>query len=787
MLFNYINIAFRNIKRQKGFSFLNIAGLSLGLTCFLLILIWIQYELSYDRFHENSNDICSVLIQRNNKGTEEFVYGALPAALKEEIPEIINSARLAPLWPLNKNAIKYKENSFVLTGNVTDPTFFDIFTFPLLKGNPQTALSEPNSIVLTEETAAILFGDEDPLNKSIQFELWGKWQDVKISGILKDFPENSTIKFDFAVPSSLMKRFRQTFDDWDDICSPAYVLLQKDVSYKSLNDKLKGFIVRHRPESNYTVHLFPFTKNHLHNYAGGGAIIYIYIFSVIGILILLLAIINYMNLSTARSISRAKEIGIRKAVGANRSRLVSQFLSESIIITVLAFGFSLIILQLLIPIVNNILESNLDMACSGEFTLFIIGIVIFTGIISGSYPALYLSNIEPVNILKGTRKSGSKSIVFRKILILNQFTVSILLIVCAVIAYRQLNYISSKDLGFNKEYVINLEMRGSFFQYWEIIKEQLLQCPNILSVTAANTSFINFEKATDSAQWEGKNDDEKIIMEVYPVDYDYLKTFDMKMAEGRYFSEEHPSDAMEGIVLNESAIKAMGMNSPIGKRFNCFLGEEFRQSEIIGIVKDFNFRSLHNEIEPVIFAIAPWWYNEFYIKLDSGNSGISESIRFIEKKVKEYVPDYPFEYSILDEDIARLYKAEKRAEIFVKYGASLAIIIACLGLVGLVSCDAELKTKEVGIRKVLGASNPGIFLLMAKGYLKWILLANIIAWPAAWYAMNKWLQSFAYRIDIGWWIFILAGLLALIIAIFTMSFQAIKVAWTNPVEALRHE
>ena len=788
MFKNYSKIAFRNIKRQKGYSFINIAGLSLGLTCSILILLWIKSELSYDRFHENSNEICSVLIQYDNKGIyQKFAQGALPAALKEEIPEILNSTKLSPLWPLDKNPIKYEDKSFVMTGCVADPSFFDIFTFPFVKGDSQTALSEPGSIIITEETAARLFGDEDPLNKSVQFEIWGGWRNVKISGIIKDFPHNSSIKFDFVISSSLMKRFRQTWDSWDDICSPAFVLLQKGFSYKAVNEKVKDFIFQHRPESKFTVHLQPLKKLHLYKYTGGGAITYIYVFSTIGILILAIAVLNYMNLSTARSVKRAKEVGIRKVVGSDRSQLIKQFLSESIIVSVIALILSMLLLKLLIPPVNNLLKSQLKLDYSGIIIFSLIGITIFTGVVSGSYPALFLSNFKPIDVLKNNLKSGSKSIAFRKFLVLIQFTISVLLIVCAAMAHKQLSYIKNKNLGFNEEYIINLEMRGNFRQNWPAIKQQLLENSNILYVTAANTSFIGSEKSTGGASWEGKSDDEVIPMEVHPVDYDYLTTFDMKMAEGRFFSEAFSTDAQEGIVLNEAAIKAMGIESPLGKRFNCFIGNESRQAKIIGVVKDFNFRSLHNEIKPVIFAIAPWWYNEIYIKLRSGNPDIFGTISLIESKVKEFVPDYPFEYRFLNDDIAHLYITEQRVKILVKYGALLAVIIACLGLIGLASYDAELKTKEIGIRKVHGASLSGIVFLLAKGYVKWIFLANLIAWPIAYYAIGKWLQNFAYHTNTNLWIFVMSGMIVLFIALISVCYQVIKAALANPADSLKYE
>lgn len=788
MIRNYLKIAMRNILRHKGYSFINIAGLALGLTCAILILMWVRSELSYDKFHKNANEICRVLLQYDNKNVvQEFLHGALPAALKKEVPEIVNASRLSPLWPLAKNPLKYGDKSFILNGHVADPDFFTIFSFPFVKGNPATALLEPRSVVITENTAIKLFGTKEALDQVIQFELWGGWRDVKVVGILKDFPSNSSIRFDFAIPSSLMKKYRPTYDSWRDICSPAYVLLQKGVSYRAVSKKIETFIVRHRPDSKFKVHLFPLAKVHLHRYGGGGRITYIYIFSAIGLIILVIAILNYMNLSTARSLNRVKEIGVRKVVGSSRSQLIRQLISESIVLTLVALAFSLILLQFLLPLFNRLLESQLTLTYSGDLVLYIIGLVLLTGVISGSYPGFYLSRFRPVHMFKGSQKYGPNSGGFRKSLVLTQFTISLVLIIAAAIVNKQLTFIKNKDLGYDQECIINLEMRGNLYNKWPVIKKKLRQHPGILSVTAANTSLTNSEKTTVPINWEGKNTEERIYMEWLPVDYDYLKTFNMRMAQGRFFSETFPSDAREAIILNQAAVRALGMESPLGKRFHCWIGDESRQARIVGVVKDFNFRSLHDPINPVIFAIAPNYYNEFYVKLNPHNPDIPGVIRFMEQTLKEFVPDYPFAYSFLDDEIARLYKSENRAGVLVNYGASLAIFIACLGLFGLASFDAELRTKEIGIRKVLGATMAGMMLLMSKEYLKWILLANLIAWPLAWFGITKWLDNFAFHTNADIGVFIAASMIVLFIALASVGYQVIRAASTNPVTSLRYE
>jgi putative ABC transport system permease protein len=750
--------------------------------------MWVRGELSYDGFHEHADEICRVLIQYDHKNVyQKFLPGALPAALKNEIPEIQSAGRLSPIWPLEKNPMKHGDRSFILNGHVADPEFFSMFSFPFIKGNPHTALQEPGSVVITEKTANRLFGSGEAIGRVVQFELWGRWRDVRVTAVLKNFPHNSTIHFDFAIPSSLMKKYRRTWDSWEDICAPAYVRLRDHLTYRSLNKKIENFILGHRPESRFTVHLFPLKKIHLHHYGGGGPITYIYIFSAIGIIILVIAIFNYMNLATARSLNRVKEIGIRKVVGSTRSQLIKQHISESVVFTAAALGVSLILLKFLIPVVNPILGSRLTLVYSKDLIAFIIGLMLVTGVTAGSYPGFYLSKFKPVHMLKGSRTFGPKSSRFRKYLVLAQFTISLCLIIGAATVGKQLKYIKNRDLGFDQDHIVNLEMRGTFFKKWPVIKEQLLLNPDILHVTAAYTSLIQSEKTTAPIDWEGKKGGEVVHMEWHPVDHDYLNTFGMRMAEGRFFSEKFPTDAEAAVILNESAVKALGMTSPLGKRFVCEIGNELRRARIIGVVRDFNFSSLHHEIKPVIFAIAPGYYNELYIKLNPANPDIPGIIDFIETKIREFVPDYPFDYTLLNEDIARLYTGENRAGILVQYGALLAVFIACLGLIGLASYDAEHRTREIGIRKVLGASVAGVMLLVSKDYLKWIVLANMVAWPLAWVGSNQWLQGFAYHPKVHIGIFFAASLIVLFVAAISMGFQVARAALVNPVESLRHE
>ena len=783
LIWSYFKLAFRKIKRQKGYSFINIAGLTIGLACAILILIWIQDELSYDRFHENANEIHRVMLRYQNLDSYQSQGpGPLGPALKDEYPEILNSTRV---FLVQRNPLKYKDKVFIESVCGTDPSFFQIFTFPFIKGDPENALSDPDSIVLTLTTARKFFENEDPIGKTMGFEWWGRWHDFTITGVIEDVPLNSHIQFDFLLPFNFVTRSGMDIDKWDTIAYHTYVLLGKNVELKTLNEKIIGAIKRHHPESPFTVYLQPLTRIHLHNFAGGGPIVYVYIFSIIGMLILAIACMNFMNLSTARSATRAKEVGIRKVVGSSRLQLVKQLLGESLLMSFIALILALFLTEFMLPYFNNLLGKNMELQFPSSLILSLVGIAIITGIVSGSYPALFLSNFQPAKVLMGSLHSSSKSQLFRKILVVTQFGISIMLIISATVVYKQLKYIRNKDMGIEKECIVNLELRGGLRNQYRVTKRELLQNPDILSVTATNGSFYR-RFSTDNANWEGKKEEEKVIIFIHSVDFDYLKTFGLKMADGRYFSREFPTDISDNVIVNETAVKAMGMDSPIGKRFSCPVpyGKD-KEGSIIGVVKDFHFHSLHEEIRPLILLIAPGWFADMYIKIKSEN--IPETVGFLEKTLKKFAPDYPFDYSFLDEDIDILYKTEQRVGSLVRYGTFLALLIACLGLFGLASFTAEQRTKEIGIRKVLGASLSNIALLLTKEFSRWVLIANVIAWPIAYFVMRKWLQNFAYRINIGVEVFFLSALVVLVITLITVSYQSIKAALANPADSLRYE
>jgi putative ABC transport system permease protein len=783
LLWNYVKVALRKIRRHKGYSFINIFGLAIGMACCFLVFLWVQDEMSFDRFHSNAQEIYRVLL--NPQDTDiyhPYGPGPLGPALMADYPEIINFTRT---FGEANGPLKYRNQVF--TGKVrgVSPSFFEIFTFPFVKGDSKNCLSEPRSIVLTEKMAAKLFKGEDPIGKTLGFEWWGTWHDLIVTGVIKDVSSNTHIQFDYLLPFEFVTWSGMTIEDWDIGAYKTYVLLPKNSNFKEVSEKIAGTIKKHFPESPNTIHLEPLIRIHLHNFTGGGPITYVYIFSIIGALILSIACINFMNLSTARSMERSREVGMRKVVGSTRAQLVKQFLGESVLLSFISFILALILVQSLLPSVNNIVGKQLTLSYPGSPLFIFLGIAFLTGIISGSYPAVFLSSFRPVTVLKGHVRSGSQNIRLRKLLVIGQFVVSIALITGTIIIYQQLVYVRNTDMGINKEHVINMELRGSLRNQYGIIKSELLRNSDILAVSATNGSFSK-RFGTDKIGWEGKPEDKRIFMSIHSVDFDYQKIFDIKMAQGRYFSREYPTDVSDGIIVNETAAKIMGMESPVGQRISCWIPyDPQRSGTIIGVAKDFHFRSLHEKIDPLVLVIAPGWFTDVYIRIKPEN--VPETLGFLEKTLTEFAPDFPFECSFLDEDIDNLYKTEQRIGNLVRYGTFLAIFIACLGLFGLASFTAEKRTKEIGIRKVLGASVSGIALLLTKEFTKWVILANLIAWPIAYYVMSRWLQNFAYHVKIGIGTFLLAAVLVLVTALITISFQAVKTASSNPVESLRYE
>ena len=782
MFRNYIKIALRTLKKHKAYSFINIAGLAIGITCSVLMLMWVQDELSFDRFHTNAKEIHRILLNPLEAATthEAVSPPILAGNMKEEFPEVVNAVRLTPHGRMLFTS--QDKTSYENRGLLADPSFFEMFDFPFVKGDVATAFKELRSLVITEDLAVKYFGSENPIGKTVTMN---KETDYTVTGVIKEVPANSHLQFNYIRPFELFSTSGRDLNNWGDVSFYTYVQLQKESSLQDVNGKLKSMIEREDPAHNL-YYLQPLTRIHLHskfNFDIGshGNIMYIYIFSAAALFVLLIACINFMNLATARSGIRAKEIGMRKVVGAKKTDIIKQFYSESILSSLLALVLAVVLILLLLPAFNNLSGKELTFGLheNTKLLLGLLAIALLTGLLSGSYPALFLSAFHPIRVLRGTLKSGVRGSLFRKILVVTQFSLTIILIIGTMVIHRQLTHIRGINLGYDKEQIVILPLRGVKSENFEMIKSELLQSSGVINVTTTSSLPTHIGSGTSGADWEGKDPEVRIQMQISAVDFEYLDTFKMEMAQGRFFSKEFPTDN-KSFVLNEAAIKAMGIESPIGKRFRALYN-----GHIIGVVKNFHYKSLHTEIEPLILLMDPEYISYACLRINTEN--VSGTIGFLENTWKKFVPNFPFEYSFLDERLDNLYRAEESMGQVFKYFTLLGMFIACLGLFGMASFTAEQRTKEIGIRKILGASVPNVVSLLSKEFTKLVLISNIIAWPVAYFVMNQWLQSFAYRTKIGIWIFLGSAVLALVIAFLTVSYQSTKSALTNPADALHYE
>jgi predicted permease len=775
MLKNYIKITWRNIRNHKIYSFINIMGLAIGMACCILILLWIQDELSFEKFHDNYSDLYRTIPEL--QGTK---YTSNPLALtpvfREQYPEVLKIARFCRRNWLTRHGDKmYNER-----GAMVDDDFLTMFTFPLLKGDSETVLASRESIVITERTAAKYFGTKDPIGQSL---LMDNDTELIVTGILKDIPSNSHLRFDFLASMRLMGDRAHMSWSYE---AQTYVLLQKNVSLEGFAEKISGFVMEHDKRTNQTVvlHIQPLSKIHLYSLNSTDPIIYVYIFLTIAIAILIIACINFINLSTARSNTRAKEIGLRKVVGAEKLDIIRQFIGESILLSAVALIVAIGFVYLFLPAFNTLSGKQLALDIGGNVSTFflLVGIIFFTGLVSGSYPAFMLSSFKPANILKGGKlQSGSGGYVLRRILVVSQFTATIVLIIGTIIMYRQLNYIRNKDLGLNREHVVAISMNSELREAYRSFKNEIKQNPNVINVTAARRFPTNIGHM-NPVYWEGKGPEDYVTMTDASVDYDYFETFDMNIIQGRSFSEEYATDK-ENYVLNEEAAKITELKSPVGKMFSCWEDE----GKIIGIVRNFHSRSLHSEIEPVIFTLSQRHGSHSYIFVKIRPDDVPGTMALLEKKAAEFAPNNLFIYRFLDDAFDSQYRGDQRRGEIYKYFTFLAILISCLGLFGMASFTAEQRTKEIGIRKVLGASITNIMVMISKDFLLLVLVSNVIAWPIAYFLMERLLNNYAYRTNIALWIFLASGLMAVFVALLTVCTKIVRAAYANPVDSLRYE
>ena len=783
MFKNYFNIAFRNLKKYKGFSFINILGLAVGMACTLLILLWVQDELSYDRFFPNADRLCRVIDSEKYSNGEESLFSLNPPSLApvlvNQYPEIVDAARLRTV---KSSVVEYGNKKF--TENYltfVDPSFLKMFKLTFIRSESNNPLSDISSVVLAQETAEKYFGNADPVGKVIRVD---NRFNFKVTGVIKNVPSNSHLKIDFLFPFKAIKDFGFTQKGWDSFAHTTYVLLAKEADYNTVSKKIKNTIIQNSSNENITISLQPITDIHLYSnkmigIGGAGDITQVYIFSVIALLILLLACINFMNLSTARAGKRSKEIGMRKVVGAKRKEIILQFFFESIIYAVISLLFSIFLIFDSLPLFNSISgkELTFNILNNSGILLLIFGVAILTGILSGSYPALFLSGFKPVKVLKGSFKLGAGNKKFRTVLVTFQFVLTIILISGTLVVNRQLHFIQNKNLGFNKDQVICIKLPGELNKKFNLFKERLQKDEGVINIAGVSYPPSGVLSSTDVNDWEGRRSDNPFLIYNLSATYDFTKTMQVKMVEGRFYSRKFKTDTAVGCIVNEAAVRAMDMKTPVGKKM---LG-----LKILGVIKDFNFTSLHSKIAPLRIYFDPSQIKQLLVRIQPNN--ISHTINSLKETWDKIAPDFPFEYNFLDEQINNLYSADQRAGNVINVFSFLALFIACLGMFGLASFTAEQRTKEVGVRKVLGAKVTGIVLLLSKEFTKYVLLANIFAWPVAYFVLNKWLGSFAYHIDMQWWMFIIPGLIAFTVAGVSVSYQAIKAAMVNPVKSLRYE
>jgi putative ABC transport system permease protein len=793
MVKNYFKIAFRNLWKNKVFSFINIMGLTVGMTACFLIFLYVKFELSYDSFHTKANRIYRVV--SDIKTPTEVLHASGPAwavapNAKDEFPEIESFVRITNDNVLiKKGDIKFEEDNAIWA----DSAFFKVFDFKLLKGNPNTALKEPFSVVFSETAAKKYFGNTDPMGQTLL--ITGDKLPAKVTGIMKDIPDNSQIKADVVLSmTTITQKFNQSLDSqWGNYGARAYLLLKPGTNAKSLEKKFPDFLERRdgaemkKIQMYPTLFLEPLRDVYLYSTRDDsktGHIINVYIFSLVAIFILLIACINFINLTTARSTERAKEVGIRKVVGAGKKQLAAQFLGESVVLCLLAFVLTFFLSWLLLPLFNHLAGKTISTSIFEHWNYLILLFFssIGIGVLAGIYPALVLSSFKPIVVLKGRFATGTRGIILRKGLVIAQFTISIALIIATVVVYNQLNYMRNQDLGFSKDQMMVIDTNGDPAK--KAFEQAVKELPGVKSV-AMSGSVPGGNNPGAYSEIENKKGDMQIAnLDLYFVGFNFINQYKIKMVAGRGFSRDFATDTTQAMVLNEAAAKLFGYTSPeqaIGKRFK----QWGREGKIIGVAKDFHFKSLQEEIKPLSMRIEPDASN--LISINVAASNLPKTIASIENRWKTLIPDRPFSYYFLDEFFNRQYRSEQRfGNLFLNF-AILAIFISCLGLLGLASYSTLQRTKEIGIRKVMGASVSNIVNLLSIDFLKLVFISFVIAAPLAWFFMHQWLKDFAYRININWWIFLFAGVTAVLIALFTISFQAIRAAIANPVKSLRTE
>jgi putative ABC transport system permease protein len=777
MFAHHVKIIYRNLLRQKSYSAINIAGLAVGMACCLLISLWILNVLGYDKFHQDAERLQMVLIQGENRDNPA-TPAPLAEALRDAIPRIESVSRFEYSYGglLSSGDKEFYENSV----RAVDPAFLEMFTFPVSSGDPRTALDNPLSMILTKETAEKYFGDEDPVGRILTLN---RDRNFTVTAVVENVPRNSTLQFDILIPFETHKIMAKEQTGWEmgwGWYSPqTFVKTAGNRPRNELEPALTALFREQSGEENDAITLLPFTQR---VFFFSNIERYIYIFSAVALLILAMACMNFVNLSTARFMNRARETGLRKVVGARRQDIVARFLGETIVLSCTALVIAVILVELLLSSLNSLIGTGLshDLLVKPSFIVALVGAALVTGLFAGAYPALFLSGFQPIRVLRGHVAAGKTKYTLRRTLVVVQFVCSALVIIGTLAVYKQLAFIRSKDVGYDKEHVVNIPLRGNAVQSYDALKTELRRDNRILGASGVATPMPYF-RWTTLLDWDGKDPNTEIQINMNYVDYDFIETMGIEMADGRTFSRKFSTDSTNAFIVNQEMLKVMGPGAGVGS--NLTYGE--KQGKIIGVMKDFHFRPLQSLIGPLTFALVPEGVHTLSVRIQPGE--VASAMEYIRQTWGRLVPAYPFEYRFVDEDFDNAYReTERMANISGIFGI-IAVFIAALGLLGLASFAAEQRTREVGIRKALGASTANIVRLLSGEFLILVGIANAVAWPLAYVLIRGWLDNFAYRIDPGWDIFITAGALALAVTALAVSGQAVRAACANPVTSLRHE
>jgi putative ABC transport system permease protein len=789
MIRNYFKIAWRNLVRNKFFSSINILGLALGMACSLLIMLWVLDERGVDSFHTNGKQLYQVYERNYYDGKIEGAYST-QALLAEELKRVIPEVEFAASLEWNTtNTFEAGDKIDKMDGCFAGEDFFSMFSYPLLQGTLQSALNTLDGVAISRKMAEHFFGSADKaMGKTIRYE---NYDNLLVTAVFENIPANSSQRFDFLRSwLAFKKENKDWIDNWGNTDAPTFIQLRKDANAPAVESRIKDFVYRYKEKSKgFSVELAlqPYTEKYLHSTfkngkIAGGRVEYVRLFSIVALIILLIACINFMNLATARSVKRAKEVGVRKVMGAARLTLMGQFIGEAILLTFLSIILAVGLSILLMPVFNSLTGKQLSLPIEQLFFwLRLFGIVIIVGFVAGSYPALFLSSLNPTRVLKGSLKFNWSAVFFRKALVIFQFSLSIVFIVAMIVIYRQLNYIQTKNIGYDRENLIYVPLEGELGAKYSLFKEEAGKINGIKAITKMRQAPTVIANHTGDIKWVGKDPNTIASFANSAVGYDFVKTMNLKLSEGRDFSKDYGTDSAS-YLINETALAKIGYKDPIGKQL--WWGNH--EGKIIGVLKDFHFASMHQAIDPLIVRLDEnrQWATVL-VRTEAGKN--KEALAGLEKVYKAINPKFPFTYKFSDQEFDKLYRSEQVVNKLANYFAFLAIFISCLGLFGLATFAAAQRTKEIAVRKAVGASVQNVLSLLSGNFLKPVVIALLIAFPAAWYVMNKWLEDFAYKVNIGWWVFAVAGLVTISIALLTVSYQCIKAANANPGKNLRTE